>query len=479
MEYIPYFVFDFVNNIPYFVLRFLKIYLTLYMFKRKLTEKLRDWKKASNRKPLILRGARQVGKTTLVKMFSSDFDHFIHLNLDKSDDRKIFEKNDSIEKILQILFLKENISPAPESKILIFIDEIQNSPDAVKLLRYFYEQANHLFVIAAGSLLESILDNHISFPVGRVEYLILRPFSFEEYIMAKHENRAHEAYNEIPFPDYGHDKLTDLFKEYCLTGGMPEAVKSYIEKKDFVELTPVYDNLITGYMDDIEKYSKNEKQTKIIRHIIYNAFKLAGERIKFEGFADSNYKSKDISECFRILEKTFLLSLVYPVTGTRVPIIENRRKSPKLHILDTGLLINFAGIRAEILSSNLTDNIFGGKIAEHITGQEILSSKPSILAKNNFWIKEKKQSNAEVDFVLQSGSLLIPIEVKSGKTGRLRSLMEYIDLCPHNYAVRIYSGEFSIEKVKTLKGKEFKLLNLPFYLAGKTQEYINKFLLKL
>ncbi len=445
------------------------------MFKRKLKEKLQDWKNSTNRKPLILRGARQVGKTTLVKMFSSEFDHFIHLNLDKSVDRNIFEKNDSIEKILQILFFKESISPAAESMILIFIDEIQNSPSAVKLLRYFYEQANHLYVIAAGSLLESILDNHISFPVGRVEYLILRPFSFEEYLMAKKESRAYEAYNEIPFPDYGHDKLTDLFKEYCLTGGMPEAVKSYIKKKDLTALTPVYENLITGYMDDVEKYSKNEKQTKILRHIIYNSFKLAGERIKFEGFAGSNYKSKDISECFRILEKTFLLSLVYPVTGTRVPIMENRRKSPKLQILDTGLLINFAGIRAEVLSNDFIDNIFKGKIAEHIAGQELLSTKPNVLAKNNFWVKEKKQSNAEVDYVLQSDSLIIPVEVKSGKTGRLRSLMEFIDQCPHNYAVRIYSGKFTIEEAKTIKGKKFQLMNLPFYLTGKTQEYINKY----
>ena len=155
-------------------------------------------------------------------------------------------------------------------------------------------------------------------------------------------------------------------------------------------------------------------------------------------------------------------------------IIENKRKSPKLHILDTGILNYYAGIQLMILNNDLLDTIFEGKIAEHIVGQELLSIKSSVLAKNYFWIKEKKQSNAEVDYVLQIDNLIIPIEVKLGKTGRLRSLMEFIDLCPHNFALRIYSGIFSVEKAKTLKGKEFILLNLPFYLTGKIPDYIKK-----
>jgi len=339
-------------------------------------------------------------------------------------------------------------------------------------LRYFYEQAGHLYVIAAGSLLETILNNQISFPVGRVEYLILRPFSFEEFLMAKQENNALKIYHDLPFPEYGHKNLLDLFVEYCLIGGMPEILKNYIETKDLVAIGHIFENLITTYLDDVEKYAQNPNQTKIIRHIIYNATMLAGERIKFEGFASSNYKSKDVGDCFRILEKTYLLSLVYPTTNTRLPIIENKKKSPKLHILDTGILNNFAGVQLMILNNDLIDNVFEGKIAEHIVGQELLSINPNVLAKNCFWVKEKKQSNAEVDYVLQINNLLIPVEVKLGKTGRLRSLMEFIDICPHHYAVRISSGELKIEKIKTLKNKEFILLNLPFYLTAKTPEYI-------
>ena len=443
------------------------------MYKRTIINKLTAWKNKKNRKPLILRGARQVGKTTLVKMFAKEFDYFINLNLDKTGDLQVFEQNDNLETIISILFLQNSI-PANknQAKILIFIDEIQNSPKTVALLRYFYEEKNELYVIAAGSLLESILGTQISFPVGRVEFLILRPFSFQEYLMAKNKNTEIELLSNPPFPEYAHLHLLDLFKEYTLIGGMPEIVSNYIEHQDLVQIADIFDDLITTYLEDVEKYSKNPNQTKIIRHIINNSIKLAGERIKFEGFAQSNYKSKDVSECFRILEKTFFLHLVYPTTATKIPAIENLKKSPKLHILDTGIINKFAGVQSQILSNTKIDSVFEGKIAEHITGQELLSLQTSVLAKNVFWVKEKKQSNAEVDFILQISNMLIPIEVKLGKSGRLRSLMEFIDLAPHNFAVRVYSGNFSIEKTKTIKNKAFFLLNLPFYLVSQVEKYI-------
>jgi predicted AAA+ superfamily ATPase len=441
------------------------------MYQRKLINHLRRWKQSAARKPLILRGARQVGKTSLVKMFSSEFDYFICLNLDKKEDKEIFERNDDIKVILQILLLRENISPEPERTLLVFIDEIQNSPQAVKLLRYFYEQAPEVHVIAAGSLLESIFDHQISFPVGRVEYLILRPFSFEEYLLAKGEEAALAAYHTIPMPSYAHDKLLALFVEYCLVGGMPEVVKSYIATHDIVAAGRIFESLIASYMEDVEKYAQTLNQIRIIRHIICHAFKRVNERIKFEGFGESHYRSKDVGECFRILEKTFLLSLVYPTTSTSIPIAENYRKSPKLQLLDTGIINKMAGVQFQILNNDLIDNVFEGKVAEHIVGQELLASQESVLARNCFWVKEKNQSNAEVDYVLQLRDRLVPIEVKLGKTGRLRSLMEFVDGAPHDSAIRVYSGHLHIERVKTLRGKEFHLLNLPFYLVGHLPEY--------
>ncbi len=402
------------------------------------------------------------------------FDYFININLEKQEDLKIFEDNSNVDTIVSILFLKNRIPQDKNSTILLFIDEIQNSPKTVALLRYFYEEKNNIFVIAAGSLLESIIDNHISFPVGRVEYMVIRPFNFTEYLMARDNNREVELINTIPFPDYAHDHLLELFTEYTLIGGMPEVVKSYLENKDLVQVSEIFDNLITTYLEDVEKYSKSDRQTKIIRHVISNAIKLAGERIKFEGFANSSYKSKDVSECFRILEKTFVINLIYPTTSTKIPALENVKKSPKIQVVDTGIVNKFVGAQVPILSDNNIDKVFEGKIAEHITGQELLSLQTSSMAKNIFWVKEKNQSSAEVDYILQINNLLIPVEVKRGKTGRLRSLMGFIDLAPHGFAVRVYSGKLTFEQAKTTKGKPFTLLNLPFYLLPLIEKYIRK-----
>jgi len=432
---------------------------------------LTEWKDNSDRKPLVLRGARQVGKTTVVKMFSKEFDYYIPLNLDEKEDLKFFESNYNLATIIQLLYLRKKINPKKDSTILIFIDEIQNSANAIKQLRYFYEQFNHIHVIAAGSLLETDFDNKINFPRFNVEFLILRPFSFEEYLTAKQEVIALNLYNNLPFTDYGHQQLLQLFSEYCLIGGMPEVVKKFIETQNITAVNKIFDNLIINYIGDVEKYAQTDTQIKIIRHIIQNAFVVAGERIKFEGFANSNYKSKDVGECFRILEKTFLLSLVYPVTTCKIPMLENQRKSPKLHVLDTGIVNKMSGIQSAILTEKNIDNVYEGRVAEHIVGQEILTTQESVLAKNRFWTKESSQSNAEIDYVIQFNDLIIPVEVKLGKTGRLRSLFEFVDMAPHNFAIRVYSGKLSIEQSKTIAGKEFYLLNLPFYLVGKIYEY--------
>ena len=443
------------------------------MIKRDLYDDLLTWKSKAERKPLILRGARQVGKTTLVKSFSQEFDYFISLNLELKRDRSIFEGNNSLKQIITSLFFNNKISLNSEKKVLLFVDEIQNSSNAIKVLRYFYEEYNHIYVIAAGSLLESILDNKISFPVGRVEYLVLRPFNFHEYLTAKEMDHVLEALKTIPIPDYAHNILQETFKEYVTIGGMPEIVMNYVKYGDLVRVGGIYQSLITGYLDDVEKYAKSTVQVNIIRHVIEGVMRLAGERIKFEGFGGSNYKSKDIAEAMRVLEKTFLIRLMYPTTMMKKPAIENKRKSPKLQLLDTGLLNHFAHVQGDLLSSDNIDEIFEGKVAEHITGQELMTLHKLPLIKNLFWVKEKKQSSAEIDYIVFHKSEIHPIEVKLGKTGRLRSLSEYMDLSPSKIAVRVYSGELRIDEVKTIKGKPYYLLNLPFYLVHKIYDYLN------
>ena len=442
------------------------------MYKRKIEEQLLKWANSSYRKPLILRGARQVGKTTSIKHFAKNFDTYIELNLDIDEEKAIFDKNASFDELIQKLFFIKQKPDKKDQKTLIFIDEIQNSPQAVKQLRYFYEKRPDLYVIAAGSLLETLIDKTISFPVGRVQYLYMYPFSFEEFLWTFDNPAYDKSLHKIPFPEFAHETFIKLFSKYTLIGGMPEVISLYRQTNDMVQLNNTYNALITAYLDDVEKYAKTKKETAIIRFIIEKSFFEAGKRIKFTNFGNSSYRSQVVKEALNLLEKSLILRLVYPTTKVIPPMEANFRKSPKLFLLDTGLMNYFAGYQKELFMSNSIANVFDGLIAEHIVAQELQAYSQDNLHKQHFWTREKKQSTAEVDFVYPFENLLIPIEVKTGKSGRLRSLHQFIDMAPHHFAVRIYSGKFSIDKTKTLQGKEFYLLNLPFYLISKLDDYL-------
>ncbi len=442
------------------------------MFDRDILKSLSHWKEKKDRKPLILRGARQVGKTTAISLFSEQFDHYLYLNLEIKSERDIFEKDYSIEELLQAIFFYKN-QQTPTGSVLIFIDEIQNCASAVSYLRYFYEVFPDLHVIAAGSLLETLIDTHISFPVGRVEYLVMKPLSFKEFLNAVSETASLDILNKTaPVPDFAHDKLLKLFNTYTIIGGMPEIVQKYSDKKDILALNSIYDSLIVSYLDDVEKYARNRTMANVIRHAVSHAFYEAGNRIKFQGFGNSNYKSREMSEALKVLEKAMLIYLIYPSSSVFPPLQPNTKKSPRLQVLDTGMLNYFGGFQKDLFGANGIDSVYQGKIAEHIVGQELLAAETSALFKLKFWNREKKQSNAEVDFLIQYENLLIPIEVKSAATGRLRSLHQFIDRAPHQYAVRIYSGKLEINRIATLNGNEFTLLNLPFYLVGSLTAYI-------
>ena len=441
------------------------------MFNREITAELKKWLIKANRKPLILRGARQVGKTTVVKQFAKNFNQFIYLNLDLDEEKRIFENAKSFDQLMEAIFFIKNASVS-EKNTLIFIDEIQNSPAAVKYLRYFYENKSELAVIAAGSLLETLIDKDISFPVGRVEYLALRPFSFKEFLDAGNFNNELDAIKTIPVPVYAHEKLMDLFRKYTITGGMPEIVKLLFETNDLTEIRKTVNNLIIAYKEDVEKYARNENQSRIIRFIIENVFKFASERITFTHFADSNYRSREVSESFRILEKTMLLSLIYPTTDSKLPMTKNLKMSPRLQLLDTGLVNLISGIEKDILMGDDLTDTYRGKIAEHIIGQEILAKEFSPDASLVFWVREKKQSNAEIDYLIDNNGKIIPVEVKSGSSGKMRSLKIFMNLAKSNIAVRFYSGKFEITMEVTSEGKKYKLLNLPLYLCSEIKEYL-------
>lgn len=359
------------------------------MFNRAILEKLSAWSKKRDRKPLVLRGARQVGKTTAVNLFSEEFDQYLYLNLELKEERTLFEHNYPVNELIQAIFFHKEQAKR-KGRILIFIDEIQTCPSAVSYLRYFYESFPDLYIIAASSLLETLIDTHMSFPGGRVEYLVMKPLNFREFLNALDEKNSLDIIKDkIPVPEYAHDKLMKLFQTYTIIGGMPEIIQRYSVQNDIISLNPIFDSLIVSYLDDVEKYARNNSMEQVIRHAVLNAFYEAGGRIKFQGFGNSNYKSRKMGEALKLLEKAMLIHLLYPSSSVRLPLIPNTRKSPKLQVLDTGMLNYFAGFQKELFRTNDIDSVYHGKIAEHIVGQELLACQTSPLYKLHFWGREK------------------------------------------------------------------------------------------
>ncbi|MFW5726042.1 MAG: DUF4143 domain-containing protein, partial [Bacteroidota bacterium] len=293
----------------------------------------------------------------------------------------------------------------------------------------------------------------------------------EEYLMALNQVPAMEAMNEIPVPDYAHSTLLNLFHEYAMVGGMPEVVARYIEDKNISLVIPIYKALWQAYKDDLEKYARNPTEKNILRHIIESA-PYEADRIKFEGFGQSNYRSREVGEALRALDLANIIRLIYPTTVIKPPVLTDRKKRPRLQFLDAGLLNNALSAQAETMQIDDLSNLHRGKIVQQLVTQQLISIETAARYQPHFWVREEKDSSSEVDLVFQHGKYVIPVEIKSGKQGKLRSLHQFVERSDHPYAVRMHSGQFSVEKVKTPAGTPYLLMNIPYYLATKTPEYV-------
>lgn len=446
-------------------------------YSRKATQQLSHWIQNQNPKPLIIRGARQVGKTTLVELLSKQFDQRLTFNLEEQPDREIFRQNSSFQNLLQSLFLSRNLTQNPNQKTILFIDEIQESEHAIASLRFFYEKPTPgLWVVAAGSLLENLLHTKLTIPVGRVEYFFLHPLSFEEFLQVTKQEPLLQAWHRIPCPPAAHQPLLQAFHQYSLIGGMPEVVARYAENHDIIHLQKTYESLLVSYQEDAEKYAHSHSQQRLIQYIIEQAPLAAASRITFQGFGHSNYRSRDVSEAFRLLEKTMVLKLVYPTTSELLPALPDIKKSPKLFFLDTGLVNYVAGWQKNVLQANDLNKLYQGRLVEQLVYQELNVVNQTPLRRLNFWVREKHGASSQVDFVIPHEGYVFPLEVKSGKAGRLRSLHQFIDRAPHPFGIRIHGGGLSIEQAQTIAGKPFTLFNLPYYLTGKMYGYIQHLL---
>lgn len=443
------------------------------MFERIAIRYLRSWATKEERKPLVLRGARQVGKTTLVELFAQDFDTYIYLNLEERENAELFAADYSFEDILAGIYFKTNKQQDENKRTLIFIDEIQNEPKAVQILRYFYEKRPDLYVIAAGSLLESLMGRHISFPVGRVEYMALHPCTFVEFLKAIGQDVIAEQIEQVSLPASLHPHVIDLFKKYMIVGGLPEAVANYAQFNDLVRLNGVFNSLLSGYRDDVEKYASKPKEQDAIRYILNYGWTAAGHRIQFAKFTGSTFKAAEAGNAFRTLEKTLLLELVYPLTSSSLPILPDLKKSPKLLWLDTGLVNYVAGMQEDLLFNKDADELWNGDIAEHVVGQELLGATYNFGEKRMFWVRDAKNSQAEVDFLIRYKSHLLPIEVKTGNNAKLRSLHLFMEESKETIALRLWNGPMTSDTITKSNGETFTLYNIPLYYAGHLQQFLD------
>jgi predicted AAA+ superfamily ATPase len=446
------------------------------MFKRNLLKYLETWKNSRNRKPLILRGARQVGKTSVIGLFGQAFDQFIVLNLERDSDKNLFENSTSVEMVLKGIELSKGKNPF-QPNTLLFIDEIQNSAKAIELLRYFYEDYPKIAVVCAGSLLEAIMKKEgFSFPVGRVEFLYMHPLTFDEYLQALGKDKVLKALQEITpdnLPDANlHQMAGEIFNEYCFVGGMPAVVQDFLENKSYAIIADIKESILTALKDDVAKYS-HMTESKYLRHVIEYAPYSVGTRITYEKFGNSLYRSREIKHAFELLEYAMIIQRVYGSPTVTPPIVPHFRVAPKLVYLDSGLVIQKLGLTSEISITKDLNSIFRGSFAEQIAGQAFLSENIKRHDALSFWYRNTQSSIAETDYSYLHNGKVIPVEVKSGSTGSLKSLHQFMHLAPSKQAVRLYSGELKSETVEANKIK-FNLISVPFYLQWRLKDIVIK-----
>lgn len=442
---------------------------------RNIYQHLLHWKSKYNRKPLIIRGARQVGKTYSIKKFAeNEFEDFISLNLDQAE---TFEKFSTIKSVDGFIQLAEALfSKKVTEKTLIFIDEIQNSGNLINLLRFFYEERPELFVITAGSLLEAkIKMEGFGMPVGRVEYLYMYPLDFMEYLKAMEDNLLVEQLENLQIGNSNgiHQLALQRFKEYMMVGGMPENVYSYKHHKSVNDLKGITNSLLTAFNEDVGKYAPSgdiNTVTNLIRTIPH----LTGLDVKYEEISDRIGKDTNkIKSSLQLLEDVMLLKMIYCSESINIPINYKSKRAKKISYLDISFINLINNIYEEYLIDTKIDNIFTGRSRELIVSQNIIAQGVLTPLDIYYWARKKEQGDAAIDFLLEYKSRMVGIEVKSGKEGSLKSLYSFADNTEESFLVRIYSGELRFDEI-SYSNKRYKVLNLPFYLITRLYDFLDK-----
>jgi predicted AAA+ superfamily ATPase len=400
-------------------------------FKRLIDNYLLEWKNSVSRKPLLLRGARQVGKSTAVRELGRHFEHYLEVNLEEFPQLlTLFDKDLNPLRIAEELsvFFGKTIIPG---KTLLFIDEIQISPKAISSLRYFYEKVPDLHLVAAGSLLEFALEEISGFGVGRIQFCNLYPFSFSEFLWATEDallaNAIEKAGFENPLPETLHQKALQQLKRFWLVGGMPSCVAAYVSKKSLVEVQVQMESLVQNLKADFSKYKKRIPAQRISE--VYEAVvQQIGQKFVWNK-VQTQANHLQIKEALKMLEMAGMVIPVTHTSGNGIPIgAESDPKKQKMMLLDTGMWLRFSGLSLSsfFLESDV-DLINKGSLAEQHWALEYLKSQAPIESKSLFyWHREAKSANAEVDFLVQILDQIFPVEIKASGKGSMQSLRTFL-----------------------------------------------------
>ncbi|MDR2233793.1 MAG: ATP-binding protein [Tannerella sp.] len=423
--------------------------------KRTIDNVLIDWKNDSDRKPLLIRGARQVGKTSTIEQFGKNFEYFVTVNFEK--DKKLcalFDGDLDVREIclrLSVHFKK----PIEQGKTLLFFDEIQTCTNAIRSLRYFYEDYPELHVIAAGSLLEFALEELPVFGVGRVDSLLMYPFSFQEFMLSCGEellwNEVCKSSPEKPLLSVFHDKCLEYLKKYLIIGGMPAAVSIFLKYNDILRVQKTLDSLIQSFQNDFAKYKK-KVPALLLREVLSSVVKQSGGKFIYSKAADTS--GHNIKQALNMLIMAGLVIPIVSSSANGIPLgAETNYKKCKMLLLDTGIFQRLLGLQlSEILFADDFDVVNKGAIAEQFTGLELLKNSSPYIAENlYFWTREKEKSHAEVDYLIQQNELIVPVEVKSGKSGKMQSMHLFINEKQAKYGIRTSLENFcQYDKIKVI-----------------------------
>ena len=440
-------------------------------FPRRIDAVLQQWHDAADRKPLVLRGARQTGKSSSVRQLGKACDLFLELNLERFEDLRLVRGCRSPKELMQALAARNNVETFPE-KTLLFLDEIQESPEAIQWLRFFYEEHPELAVVAAGSLMEVRLrEKGFSFPVGRVTFRYLHPVTFLEFLEATGRSVLRDQLagavrcGEAPSLAV-HEEALNLLRHFLLVGGMPAAVGRWVEVGQLAAVSEVHRDLLQAFAEDIPKYREG-RDTGYLEAAFENLGTHYGARFRYESFAPG-FRSRQMKTALGKLESAMLITTVLPTSSFRLPMTKRARSAPKLLPLDIGLGLGSMGTGFQAFAGQPLARVLAGHIAEILCGTQFVAGNVGRWDPLYFWVSESSRANSEVDFLLPGALSPVPVEVKAGASGALKSLHQFLWKANLRRALRLHAGPFAdqVHSVRMPTGDlVYRLTSIPLWAA--------------